>query len=273
MITDNELYILNERTDATFVILVDKIVNFFDSIDYLLYSDELSDTIDNYMNLEITLREAVDNILNRYLNNVSIILGIEFTTESTLSERYFVLKNITDIPNIIPSIKASLADYLMTDESDIEQLTNILNFISETSIDFYMVIEKVTIDLMDNISEVLNKNIKDEIDIYKHIKLYKLNKAYKNITGTNPKEQIVQYVRHNDNIHLELLISLFKDSLNVVDSETLLNVVFTLLVFSDVEESFLEEAYVKYFPKYVNGNILSLIDTKIINYINKFKDV
>ncbi len=269
MLTDDELYKIREMTDNNFSIIVTKIIDLFDIFNYVAYLDEFTEIMDNGLLTNNTFKNDIHNNLYFHMYRVGIMLNLSFSPDGSLSDRYFILKAIKLIPDLDNVIKEDLTEILTIDDCNLEILTMILSDIIEYDIDIYTAITTVDDALIDTISSIL-KNSSVEVDIEYEILVAKKISIFKETLGEKPNVNIIKYIsNYENNMNIDVMSILFKDKLSSLDSDELVNVVISLLVFSNTTIEERNNSF-SILAKYITNNKIEFIEIKINKLLNNF---
>ncbi len=269
MLSTDEVLMLRESVDNNITVLINKIVELFDTIEYIVYQDELEEIINGQQDKNV-LKENIYNLFTFHIYRVGLMLGIEFSNDSSLQDRYFILKAITNIPNLEPVLLEEYVDFLSIDESNLEKIELVLDNVLEKDLDVYDNVDSVTDELIDTLKVIMSSDTHN-IDALTEVIMYKKNKQYIEVLGKEPISYIVHFIKNNKQIvTMELLILLFKDKLNISDINTLENIITTMIVFSNTDKQEYVETYITYFSPDISQSIVQALDERITKIFNQF---
>jgi len=267
MITIDEKLILQTKLEPSLAILVEKITDLFNDLSYVAYVDEITEFINNETVDTVTYTDNIKSLLEFHLDRVGVMLGVHFSNESTLYTRYEVLNCIVMLPNLDPAIKDSLVIHLESEESYIDKLHNILDEVSKTTLDTYTSVNHVDEELMDKLNEILS--VDEEVDLSHELDVSEKLHVFKRTFDKPPDSNILAYYRNKDNRRLVSITTiLFRDKFKNKVAKELLELVMTMLIFSEADKEDYLELYVNEFSKFIDPNYTGYIDNNIEQLIS-----
>ncbi len=276
MITGLENAILIERVSYENVILYNKIIDYFDKINYIDYYTDFINLLMDESSNKFGLGSELNYLFNKHINISSNLIGIELSFESHLFNKISVLDSIFSLNEIDKDLTASIASRLdiITDNS-IDKFAVIINENTGLSDqEIFDTVDDIDNILIDNLIAILDKEDYrfDENSIIKEIKRKKLlTLMLKN--NIFPNDRIGEFIKEcNLNTDMYKMIKWYSNDVFSNNVNNAITTIITILLFSNTKKDNLVNTYYKIFENRIDKSILDKVSIGVVDFIEHVED-